>query len=351
MKILFGVFDWGLGHATRDTPLITEMLRRRHEVHILSTGRALQILQNHFAAQCTYHDVPSVYPPYTKTRFFKLNFTLSAPRMARTLAQARRKSKRIIEMGFDRVISDCRYDVYDRPDNSYLINHQLRFKAPIGAQRLLERWLALRMKRYAAVLVPDFEEPNLTGVLAHGLHYLPQDRIKYIGMLSHLHKLDVPRDIDCLISLSGPEPQRTILEERVLAQVGELKGKIVIAGGKPGGKDRELSKNVQYFAFLNAQQQQDAMNRAKFIVTRSGYTTMMELVELEKTQVLLLPTPGQTEQEYLGDYCEKRRYYRHLSQFRLQLARDIRSDKSFTGFHAPWKTTESVARVMDVIRL
>jgi uncharacterized protein (TIGR00661 family) len=351
MRILFGVFDWGLGHATRDTPLITAMLEQRHEVHILSTGHALQILRNHFGERCTYHDVPSVYPPYTKSRFFKLKFTLSAPRMARTLAKARRKSKRIIDSGFDRVVSDCRYDVYDRPDNSYLINHQLRFKAPIGAQRLLERWLAMRMKRYAAILVPDFEEPNLTGVLSHQLHYLRKDRIRYIGMLSHLRKLALPQDIDYLISLSGPEPQRTILEKRVLAQVGQLKGRIIIAGGRPGGQNEDLGPNVQYFGFLNAEQQQDAMNRARFIVTRSGYTTMMELVELEKTHVLLLPTPGQTEQEYLGDYCEKHGYYPHINQFRLQLGRDARPQKSLAGFPAPWKTAESVARALEVIRL
>jgi UDP-N-acetylglucosamine:LPS N-acetylglucosamine transferase len=142
-----------------------------------------------------------------------------------------------------------------------------------------------------------------------------------------------------------------VLEKRVLAQVGQLKGKVVIAGGKPGGKNEDLGENAQHFAFLNAQQQQDAMNRAKCVVTRSGYTTMMELVELEKTQVLLLPTPGQTEQEYLGDYCQRHKYYRHISQFRLQLARDARIQKSFTGFTAPWKTAESVARAMEAIRL
>lgn len=350
MRILFGVFDWGLGHATRDIPLITAMLEK-NEVHILSTGSALQILKSHFGERCAYHDVPSIYPPYSKSRLFKLKFSLSIPRMARTLAKARRKSKRVIDTGFDRVVSDCRYDVYDRPENSYLINHQLRFKTPVGVQWFFEKWLAMRMKRYAAVLVPDFEEPNLTGILSHNLRYLPKDRIKYIGMLSHLRKLDLPQDIDYLISLSGPEPQRLALERRVLAQVGQLKGKIVIAGGKPGGKNQSLGENVQHFAFLNAQRQQDAMNRAQFIVTRSGYTTMMELVELEKAQVLLLPTPGQTEQEYLGDYCQKHRYFRHISQFRLQLARDARIDKSFTGFPAPWKTAESVARAMEIIRL
>jgi uncharacterized protein (TIGR00661 family) len=347
MKILFGVFDWGLGHATRDIPLITAMLER-HEVHILSTGRALQLLKNHFAERCTYHDVPSLYPPYTKTRLFVLKFTLSIPRMAYTLRQARRESKRIIASGFDKVISDCRYDVYDRPENSYFINHQLRFKTPVGAERFFEKWLAMRMRRYNCVFVPDFENPNLSGRLSHALRYLPKECIKYIGMLSHLKKADVAQDLDYLISLSGPEPQRAVLENRVLAQIDQLEGKIIIAGGKPGGTDKNLGGNVRHFAFLNAQQQQDAMNRAKCVVTRSGYTTMMDLVELEKTKVLLLPTPGQTEQEYLGDYCEQQKYYRHVSQASLQLARDVRIPEHFTGFAAPWKTAESVARILDI---
>ncbi len=214
MKVLFGVFDWGYGHATRDMRLISALLRE-NEVHILSTGDALRILRNHFGDRCVYHDVPSVYAPYTKTRLFKLKFSVSVPRMARSLRRARRESKRIIEGQFDKVISDCRYDVYDKPENSYLINHQLRFKAPPGTRLFFERWLARRMKKYRYVLVPDYEDRNLSGILSHDLRYVPKDKIKYLGILSHLRKRDLPQDIDYFVSLSGPEPQRTREEDHV----------------------------------------------------------------------------------------------------------------------------------------
>ncbi len=348
MRVLFGVFDWGLGHATRDVPLIAELLRE-NEVHILSTGRALELLRGHFGDRCTYYSVRSIYPPYTRTRLFKLKFSVSVPKMMRTLKRACRRSRRIIRTGFDIVISDCRYDVYDRPENSYLINHQLRFKTPVGAERVLERWLASRMRKYRYVFVPDYEANSLTGLLSHDLRYIPPEKVKYIGILSRLRRQEVAQDIEYFISLSGPEPQRTVLERQILAQAAQLPGPVVIAGGKPNGTPKDRSKNVEYHSFLDADRQEAVMNRAKFIITRSGYTTIMELAELGKTRVLLLPTPGQTEQEYLADYYEQQKYFHHVSQYRLRLADDIAKARKFRGFDPPWKTKDSVDRFMNIL--
>jgi len=348
MKILFGVFDWGLGHATRDIPLITELLKK-NQVHILSTGWALKVLKGRFKDKCEYYDVPSIYLPYTKSRFFKLKFTFTSPLMIKSLRYARRKSVKIIAGRFDKVISDCRYDVYDRPDNSYLINHQLRFKAPLGTERIAEKWLASRMKRYKYVVVPDFEGQNLSGKLSHNLRYVSADRIRYIGILSHLKKTDTDEDIEYFISLSGPEPQRTVFEKRVLAALNQLRGKVIIAGGNPDGASKDFPGNVEYYSFLNTKQQEDIMNRAKFIIARSGYSTIMELAELNKTKVLLVPTPGQSEQEYLADYYERKKYFHHVSQYRLKLKKDIRKARKFKVFAPPWKTKESVRKFMAVI--
>ena len=348
MKILFGVFDWGLGQATRDMPLIAELLKN-NQVHILSTGWALKVLKDRFKDKCEYYDIPSVPPPYTKTPFFKLKFALFSPLMIKNLRYARSKSLEIINRHFDRVISDCRYDVYDRPDNSYFINHQLRFKAPIGVGRFLEKWLASWMKQYRYIIVPDFEQENLSGRLSHNLRYISKDRIKYIGILSHLNKKDVAEDIDYFISLSGPEPQRTVFEKKILSQLNHLSGKIIVAGGNPDGQPANLPGNVQFYAYLDTKQQEDIMNRAKFIIARPGYTTLMELVELNKTKVLVVPTPGQTEQEYLGDYCERKKIFPHVNQYRLKLKKHIRKVKKFKGFTPPWKTEEAVRKFLEIV--
>jgi len=348
MKVAFGVFDWGIGHATRDIPLITELLKTS-QVHIISTGWALTLLKNHFGDRCAYHGVPSVYPPYTKTRFFKMKFTFVTPKMIRSLQYARAESRKILDGVFDRVISDCRYDVYDKPDNSYLINHQLKFKTPFGAERIFEKWLASRMKRYKYVIVPDFEGQNLTGRLSHNCRYISADKIKYIGILSHVQKIDVPEDIEYFISLSGAEPQRTILQEKIISQLDQLDGRIVIAGGNPDSAAASSYDNVAFYGFLGAEQQENIMNRAKFIIARPGYTTVMELAELNKKRVLFLPTPGQTEQEYLADYYERQKYFHHVSQYRLKLRKAIEKSSEFTGFDPLWKTDYSVKEFMNVI--
>jgi UDP-N-acetylglucosamine:LPS N-acetylglucosamine transferase len=103
------------------------------------------------------------------------------------------------------------------------------------------------------------------------------------------------------------------------------------------------------YSFLNSQQQQDVMNRAKFVISRSGYTTIMELAELGKKRVLFLPTPGMSEQEYLADYYEKQKYFHHVSQYRLKLKDAIEDSRGFSGYSPAWTTEQSVRNFIDAI--
>ena len=106
MKILFGVFDWGLGHATRTVPLIDELLTLGHEVHIITTGRSLDLLKKRFKKKCTFFDVPSVRAPYPHHRFFALKFSMNIPYMLLDLHRARKVSKQIIQREkYDRIMA------------------------------------------------------------------------------------------------------------------------------------------------------------------------------------------------------------------------------------------------------
>ncbi len=350
MKIAFGVFDWGLGHATRDIPLIEALLKRRHEVHIISTGRALALLKNYFGKKCTFFEVPSLFVPYSRSSFFSLYFAKSSIKLLKSLKKATLISKQIIKREkYNLVISDCRYDFYDEVDNSYFINHQLRFKSFPVLQNALEKWLAWRMSKYKFILVPDFKESNLSGILSHDLKYIDSKKIKYLGILSHYKKKDIKKDVDIFVSISGPEPQRTVLEEILLPMLKKINGKIVVALGKPEAKKFTSNKNLQIYSFLGPEKQEEFMNRAKLVITRSGYTTMMELAELEKKQVLLIPTPGQTEQEYLADYYEQKGYFHHVSQNNLNLEKDLMQLSNFKGIPISWNTKESVKNFMKLI--
>ena len=353
-SVVYGVFDWGLGHATRSKPLIEALLEANCSVDIITTGRALLVLREHFGGAIgNYHDVPSVASPYVKTRHFCLNFIMKSPDMLSSLRKARKLSKKIIKKNdYDLVISDCRYDVYGNKKSSYLINHQLRFEAPLGGELPLELWLAYRMNRYAKVFVPDFAgDDNLSGKLSHKMKFLKKKKLVYLGPVSHVQRKKCEKDIDCFIMLTGPEPQRGILEAKVLEQVKKLEGKIVVVGGNPDGGSPDVPKGVEYHSFIQGEQLREYLNRSKFIVTRSGYTSMMEFVELGIDKALLIPTPGQTEQEYLAEFYKKKGYYYSVDQDHLDLARDIRMANGFSGFPIKWRTKKSVKLFMKAIGL
>lgn len=352
-KIVFGVFDWGLGHATRDKPIVEALLKKGHSVDFITTGRALKVLKSHFGKRCGYFDVPSIVSPYTKSDHFVLSFIKNGRKMLKSLKDARKISKKIIEEnGYDLVISDCRYDVFGKKSQSFLINHQLRFAAPVGTETFAELWLAKRMAKYKRIIVPDYPgKLNLSGKLAHKLAFTSKKKIEYIGQLSHISKLDVEKDIDYFITLTGPEPQRSVLEEMVFKQAGKLKGRVVIAGGNPDKPKVDIPANVEYYPFLETNKMQEYLNRCKFFVSRSGYTTMMELVELGITKALLIPTPGQTEQEYLADFYEKKGMFHHVHQKKLNLKKDIDIAGEFTGYKAEWDTKASVKKFLKILEL
>lgn len=349
--VAFGVFDWGLGHATRSKPLAQALLDKGCSLDFISTGRALKVLREHFGDRCGYHDVPSIVSPYTKSEHFVLNFIKNGPKMLESLKEARRQSKALIEKnGYDLVVSDCRYDVYGEKKNSFLINHQLRFAAPAGAELFAEAWLAQRMSKYKKVIVPDYAgKDNLTGRLSHDLYFLKSRKVEYIGHLSHLKKAKKARDIEYFITLTGPEPQRSLLEEIVLQQAQQLEGKVVIAGGNPDKAHAGKGGTVEYHPYMNTEQMADCLNRCRFFVSRSGYTSMMELVELGVRRALLIPTPGQTEQEYLGKFYNKRGYFCSVTQKELNLTRDLKRASDCAGFEPEWSAEQSVKNFLSVV--
>ncbi len=349
MRILFAVLEWGLGHATRDTPLIEGLLNEGHEVDILSTGRALKFLKVRFGKKCKYFDVPSVRAPYTKSKFFGLGVIFYLPRMGFDYARATILSRKIIARGkYDRVISDGRYDVCDKKNNSYIIAHRLNVEMFPGKDRLSQIWFNITTRRYISI-VPDFPGHELSGPLSIVPKALRNETFHFIGGLSHVKKRNLKKDIDYFISISGPEPQRTIFEEKVMSQLHKLKGKIAIALGNPDSDVVVKEKNLEIHSLLGSKEQEKMFNRAKFIITRSGYTTMMELGELEITKALLIPTPGQMEQERLADFYEEKKIFHHVDQYSLDLKKDVDKAKGFHGFKLPWKTEETVRKFVEII--
>jgi len=352
-RILYGVLDWGLGHATRSIPLIEELLKAGYSVDILSNGRALMVLKKEFKSRCNYIDSISPYVPQIQSKFWMGGFIVSLPKQAQAFIAARIASKKIIQKGnYDLVIADNRLDVYDRKDNSYIMTHNIRFETYFFLRPFFNFFTYLYCSRFGHVLIPDYEGENaLAGRLSNNITFIPKKMLIYLGIISRVKKKNVKKDIDYFITLSGPEPQRTTLENLFLSQIKSLKGKIVFSGASPEGSKVHINdKNIKFYPYLNKDQQEDFLNRSKVIITRSGYTTLMELAEIGISKAVIIPTPGQTEQEYLGKLSEKNRWWHSADQSDINLSEIISNLKEFKGYSPSWKTEKSVKKFINIIK-
>jgi len=352
-RVLISPLNWGLGHATRDIPLIQKLLSEGHEVTIAATGNARAALMQQFP-DCTSIDLPDYPIPYSNTRFFLPRFVAFLPLMLRAVADERRNLASILSRTtFDLIISDNRLGLYSDKIPSLFITHQLHYHLPLIAWpfELSAAWLnGYLHSKYQRVIVPD-NPPGpqaLAGKLSRAETEATRSRIYYAGILTSARKLDVLKDLDYLFLISGPEPQRTQLERILLPKIANLDGSSAVLLGSPGRKNPPvMSDRCTVLSFASTEEKEMLMNRAKFIVCRSGYTSMMELAELQKPHGLFIPTPGQTEQEYLSWYYQKKGWFYSQSQYHLDLSRDIAAAGSYGGFPAMTGTEENVTRLYD----
>ncbi|MGJ7030778.1 glycosyltransferase [Niabella hirudinis] len=210
----------------------------------------------------------------------------------------------VSQYGIDGVISDNRFGLHHAGVPTVFITHQLRIKNPLGSimetlsQRINYRW----MGRFSQCWIPDYPDaPGLAGALSHPAA-MPAMPCTYLGPLSRMLQLPGTGTKEIvLILLSGPEPQRSIFEKMVCEQLASFKGAAVLVRGLPNGGGAALpaAGAALVYDHLPAQALNRLMCDAAYIVCRSGYSSVMDLAAIGARSILV-PTPGQTEQEYLG---------------------------------------------------
>jgi uncharacterized protein (TIGR00661 family) len=334
LRILVAPLDWGLGHATRCVPVIQELLRQDHEVSIASDGAPGSLLRQEFP-DLSFLPLPGYGVKYGRsaTGLIWKMFTQSRKILKAIKSEHRWLLDVVDKYSFDAVISDNRYGLYHPDILSIFITHQLSIKSPLGAWT--EKWLQLRNYRYidrfSACWVPDYETGlGLAGDLSHPPKK-PRVPLQYIGPLSRLEKTNEAEiKQNLLVVLSGPEPQRTLLENIIIRDIAHYPGTATVVRGLPTSPNIIPSTNtIRFYNHLPAADLNKEMNQAEFIISRSGYSTVMDLMTLGKKSVLI-PTPGQTEQEYLGTYLQEKNIALCISQKKFSLKTAIESAKEFT---------------------
>jgi uncharacterized protein (TIGR00661 family) len=352
-NVLLSPLSWGLGHATRDIPIIRTLLHHHHDVTIAACGNALTVLRHEFP-ECTFIEFNDYPSPYSSSRFFIPKFIASLPTISRALAEERRNLQRILEKNkYDLIISDNRVGVYSLKIPTIFITHQIHYHFPllfwpIELSSILANYFLF--ENYSRVIVPDNPPgaTSLAGKLSRPVQGLTDSKVFFSGILSSTQKMDVEQDLDFLVLISGPEPQRTRLEEILIPMLPDLDGSTIALLGSPQKTaKRSVSDRCTLISYATTQEKVSLMNRAKCVICRSGYTSMMELAELNKRHGLFIPTPGQPEQEYLSYYYEKMGWFHSVSQYKLNLMEDIPLSRKYTGFPSMPPTKDNIVRLYD----
>lgn len=332
-KILVAPLNWGLGHATRCIPIIHALREQGFHPILASDGVALQLLQKEFP-ELTCIELPSyniVYPE--KGSHFKWQLVKSLPKIAYAVWAERKKVKKIVqEHAIDGIISDNRLGVHVSKIPSVFITHQLNVLTG-NTTRFTSYVHRKIIAKFNACWVPDVATfPNLSGYLGHPEKPLPN--VKYIGPLSRLHTKNLPIKYDLMVLLSGPEPQRTLLEEKLMETLETYSGRILFVKGKIEAKQVKEEKNqFTIYNFMSSEALEIAINESDTILCRSGYTTIMDLAKLGK-KAFFIPTPGQYEQEYLAKKFKREGIVPSSKQhkFRLSKLEEVTVYRGFKGF-------------------
>lgn len=301
--ILVAPLHWGLGHATRCIPIIEALLTQDFDVLIGSDGAALSLLRKEFP-QLEYIELPSYNITYPeKGNWFAMKLLTQFPHIKKAMISEENQIAKLVSQGrIDGIISDNRLGVYSTRVPSVYITHQLQVFS--GKTSKISTKLHQRIiKKFDACWVPDVAgNINLSGELGH-LAQLPFE-VNYLGPLSRFTS-EVKKEIsekkyDLLILLSGPEPQRSILERQMMEAFKDDDRDILLVRGVVEERQTyEVINGIICVNFLQSAALKEAILSSDLVVSRSGYTTIMDLASLNK-KAFFIPTPGQYEQKYLA---------------------------------------------------
>jgi len=333
--------DWGLGHATRITPIIRLLQQAGAEPVLGADNKPLQFLRRQFPT-CEWIRIPGFEPEYQKKGSLPIKVAIDFPQMLKTSAKAHVLLEKIVEeQSIDAVISDNRYELWSEKVPTIFMTHQLNIllQGILSSGRpVIKKMINSFIIKHNELWIPDFEnEPNLSGKLSH-VRKMPLKNSFFIGPLSRFEGATSEtnkqnrNNLDVLCLLSGPEPQRTIFEKLLLDHLAHTELKAVILSGKPGETERKVRENVKILSHAGDEEMLALIQSAKTVICRSGYSSIMDLASLGKNAVFV-PTPGQPEQEYLAKKLKKQGLYYSCSQKEFSLKKTLEESQKYSGLH------------------
>ncbi|MEZ5001671.1 MAG: glycosyltransferase [Chitinophagales bacterium] len=337
--VFIAPLNWGLGHATRTIPIIHEVMAKGAKVILGGDGRSLKLLEKEFP-MLTAIELPSYGVLYSEGSQMVATTLWRAPKYLSAVRSEHLALQKIIEeKNIDLVISDNRYGLWSKKVKTVFICHQLALIPPTmldWATPAVYRLHRTFMDRFDEIWIPDYESSkSLAGRLVH--QFPLAEKMKLIGGLSRFND-DLPvvgieelGQIDVVCVLSGPEPQRSLLEAKIRKQVSSMDRNVLIVQGKTENYKIEKEGNMTSVSYLTSSSLFSVLKVANVVVARSGYSTIMDLSSLGK-KAILIPTPGQTEQVYLANNLSQRNIAVVQQQSQLDIKQALMAVQQTKGF-------------------
>ena len=328
-KVIVAPLNWGLGHASRCVPIINSLLENNFTPVLASDGSALLFLQKEFP-ELEYLELPTYNIGYAKN--LKWSLVLQTPKIFKAV----KKEQQIIADYIKKndlagIISDNRFGVRSKAIPSVYITHQVNVLSGITTS-LTSKIHRQIINKFDECWIPDtVDYPNLTGELSK----ISDKNInaKFIGILSRFKKESLQKEYDILIIISGPEPNRSEFEEKLISEFENFAGSVVLVQGIIEKQQKKVQiNNITVHNYLLSNELQTLINKSELIICRSGYSSIMDLAKLTKN-AFFIPTKNQPEQEYLANYLNARNMvpFSSLKSFRLEMLEKV---KDYSGLKA-----------------
>lgn len=324
-RVLLSPLAWGLGHATRIIPVIHELSHKGYLITVATNNELGTLIKNN----CPYSEIIDFYSPKMKLGTGRtsvlnlLSFLIKLPFV--TLIECFKLKRLLKGKSFTLIVSDNRYGFRSSKTKSVIITHQLRVipPKPFGfLKHLGENVIRHLLSRFDEVWVPDFNNTTrIAGMLSepNGL-----TNLRYIGPISRFNGISIKQlnpQWDVMVIASGPEPQKNEFINLIANCLSEHNFKTLILKGNPLKINSwETIGNLTFAGSLGNDEMAMVIINSKYVISRSGYSTIMDLVYLNKGGILI-PTPGQTEQEYLAHRMNKLGWFKTVNQ--KDLSKDL----------------------------
>jgi uncharacterized protein (TIGR00661 family) len=331
-RIFVAPLDWGLGHTTRCIPVIREFVSLGHKVIIGGSGESFALLKKEFPSLESII-LPAYNPRYPATGSMAWKMARQLPKFIQAIRDEHALlEKLVVENKIDLVISDNRYGLWSSCVPSVLITHQSNILMPLRfgwLENVVRYFNHRQMKKFSVCWIPDSTGKNsLAGDLTK-FGATADIKFEFVGALSRFKRSKVELQNQILAILSGPEPQRTILEKLIVPQIRKSGLRYFIVLGQV--TQQNSYNDPRIVDFMTTDLLQEKILSSELVICRSGYSSVMDLAALGK-KAIFIPTPGQTEQEHLAATVKEKLIAFSMAQNIFELRTAMNESSNYTGF-------------------